>query len=164
VLAVFSSGPDTCVRQVLGLREVFDRKIRWLKDAGVTLDLDRCVATDARGDTTDLDDLFASILEATSRMVAKRLSFTLEGDLAGEGFKRANAVGLCSILKSIDYWAEHPQEIPSPDHMADYLLFDIHEGRPKESFITATFFRTLSELEQMRRQSLSYNSEGSQQL
>lgn len=141
-----------CTQELYALRGRFERQIERLQAQGIRLDPDQCVATDKSGQSTRLDGMGSELAQLSKLVVQRGLSFSFEKDYGELPFKRAHLVALCSMKKSMDYWAAHPDQIPPADRIEDYLFFDVERGKPQESHLTGVFVRSMALLAQWRRE------------
>ena len=149
ILASFG-GEGSCENEVMEFRDRLEDRLQRFENKGIHLDRALCVATDRNGTSTHLDSVSDSLFQLTRAIAKHPEDFSPEKEANDDAFRRLNVVALCSVMKVIDYWTAHPNELPPPEHIQDYLYFDIQSGKPQESFMTGTFLRTLATWQKLK--------------
>ncbi len=136
---------DDCISDVESSREGLQLLLEHYAQLGVRVNRDLCIATDDAGEVTDLVSGLGDL--GIFIKIVLRNGGSLPSDPAiASRFHRLMGVGICSLQKSADYWAEHPSEMPESDEIASYLYFDPHSGKPEKLFVVDKFLKIVEKI------------------
>ena len=121
-----------CLKEFSNVNGELQKALKRKEEEGIRIDLDNCIATDDQGEVTDLLSACSELSVATRLILRSGGSVPTDED-SQRRWRRLLGVGLCSVMKSLNYWMEFPQEMPSSDDMFSSVYFNPVSGRPERT-------------------------------